>query len=544
MSLERRVLRWNGWGLVDAPDILGEKADMFWTWAGRSFGLDPLPHTPAKDLSEIVLPPWRLDSRYLEDLVAIFGTERIKSDVYERAWHARGRSYHDLLHLRAGRIDTAPDVVVYPENEAQVLELVQFATRENIALVPFGGGSSVVGGVTAFAPENQVGVITVDMTLMDQMLEIDEEALVARIQAGMYGPALEEALQARGFTLGHYPQSFEYSTLGGWIAARSAGHQSNKYGKAEEWFVSARLATPQGLWITEGFPGSAAGPQLKNMVPGSEGTLGIITEATVRIHRVPEVKDYRGYLFPSFEAGVAATREMMQGEIPTAMIRLSDLTETFFYNALDTGGAGADSPAVFCVMLVGLEGDAATVETAREQTKEVIKKHGGFHIGEKPGQTWYVGRFLTPYLRDPLMERGLGVDTLETAARWSDLLPLYKATVAAMEQALQENAPRPDIRNVVMAHVSHSYRDGASLYFTFVFPRALDREIEQWLAVKRAASEAIVANRGTISHHHGIGMDHRPWLAREKGVLAMELLRTIKQTADPQGVLNPGKLLG
>lgn len=542
MALDRRTLRWNGWGLNDAPDILGEKAEMFWAWAGRSFGMESLPHTPAAELAEITLPAWRLSPQYLHDLVDIFGTERIKSDVYERAWHARGRSYHDLLHLRAGRIDTAPDVVVYPGTEEQVLELAALAARENIALVPFGGGSSVVGGVTASARAEQAGVITVDMTMMDQLLDIDEEALVARIQAGMYGPALEAALQSRGFTLGHYPQSFEYSTLGGWVAARSAGHQSNKYGKAEDWFVSARLATPHGIWVTEGFPGSAAGPQLKNLVPGSEGTLGIITEATVRIHRVPETKDYRAYLFPSFEAGVAATREMMQSGIPTAMIRLSDLTETFFYNALDTGGAGADSPAVFCVMLIGLEGDAATVESAREQTKAAVTKQGGFHIGETAGKTWYTGRFLTPYLRDPLLDRGLGVDTLETATRWSNLLPLHRATVAAMERALEQNAPQPGLRSVVMAHVSHSYRDGASLYFTFVFPRAPGREIEQWLAVKRAASEAIVAHGGTISHHHGIGTDHLPWFAGEKGPFNMELLHAVKQTVDPQGILNPGKL--
>jgi len=542
MSLDRRLLRWNGWGLVDAPDLLGEKAETFWAWAGRAFGMDPLPHTPAKDLSAIELPACRLAPGLLAELESLCGRGNVKTDHYERVWHARGRSYHDLLYLRAGHIGAAPDVVVYPETGEQVLELIRFAVRENTALVPFGGGSSVVGGVNASVPGGWAGVITVDMTHMDQLIEIDAESMRARIQAGMYGPALEAALQARGFTLGHYPQSFEYSTLGGWIAARSAGHQSNKYGKAEEWFVSARLATPWGFWETEHFPGSAAGPQMKNLVPGSEGTLGIITEAVVHIHRVPETKDYRGYLFPGFEAGIAAARDMMQNEIPTAMIRLSDLTETFFYNALDTGGAGADAPAVFCVMLVGLEGETARIESAREQCKAIVAKHGGFHIGETPGKTWYTGRFLTPYLRDPLLDRGLGVDTLETATRWTNLLPLYQATVAAMEKALEENAPRPGLRNVVMAHVSHSYRDGASLYFTFVFPRSLDREVGQWLAVKRAASEAIVANGGTISHHHGIGTDHTPWLGREKGPIAMELLRAIKRTADPKGVLNPGKL--
>ncbi|HRT21749.1 MAG TPA: FAD-binding oxidoreductase, partial [Candidatus Hydrogenedentes bacterium] len=543
MSLDRRLLRWNGWGLVDAPDLLGEKAEQFWAWAGRAFGMEPLPHTPAKDRSAIELPACRLAPGFLSELESLCGRDNVKTDHYERIWHARGRSYHDLLHLRAGHIGAAPDAVVYPETGEQVLELIRVAARENMALVPFGGGSSVVGGVTASAPDGRAGVVTVDMTRMDRLIEIDEESMRARIQAGIYGPALEESLQARGFTLGHYPQSFEYSTLGGWIAARSAGHQSNKYGKAEEWFVSARMATPRGFWDTEHFPGSAAGPQMKHLVPGSEGALGIITEATVRIHRVPEIKDYRGYLFPSFEAGVAATRDMMQSEVPTAMIRLSDLTETFFYNALDTGGAGADAPAVFCLMLVGLEGGAAEVESAREQCKTIIAGHGGFHIGEAPGRTWYTGRFLTPYLRDPLMDRGLGVDTLETAACWSSLLSLYKATAAAMEKALETNAPRSGLRSVVMAHVSHSYRDGASLYFTFVFPRDLDREVEQWLAVKRAASEAIVANGGTISHHHGIGTDHMPWLIREKGPVAMELLRAVKRVTDPKGILNPGKLL-
>ena len=452
MTLNRRKLRWNGWGWMEAPDVLHDKADNVWAWIGKTMGVDPLPSTPAMPLSEIALPTPRRAPGVVERLQQIMDPSRVMTDDYERAFHARGRSYHDLLYLRAGHIDAAPDAVVYPVSEEEVLALVRLAVEKNFALIPFGGGSSVVGGVTACARDSQVGAVTADLTLMDRILEIDETALVARIQAGIYGPALEDGLQARGYTLGHYPQSFEFSTLGGWIAARSAGHQSNKYGKAEHWFVSARIATPRGLWVGEPFPGSAAGPQLKAIVPGSEGILGIITEATVRLHRTPDVKDYRGYVFPSFEAGVEAARELMQSDVPTAMIRLSDLSETFFYNALDTGGVGADAPAVFCLMLVGLEGDKATVGAALEASRAIIKKHGGLHMGESPGEKWYKGRFETPYLRDPLMDHGLGVDTLETATRWSGLLPLYKAVTDAIASAMEATAPTPGARGIVMAH--------------------------------------------------------------------------------------------
>ncbi len=543
MSLDRQKLRWNGWGWVDAPDFLGDKAEAVWAWIARTMGVEALPSTPAKALSEISLPPSRLNTECVARLREVVAADRVMTDPYERAYHARGRSYHDLLYLREGHLETAPDAVVYPLSEDEVLRIVEFAVRENIALTAFGGGSSVVGGVTPLLLEGQKGVITVDMTRMDQILEIDETALVARVQTGVYGPQLEESLQARGFTLGHYPQSFEFSTLGGWIAPRSAGHQSNKYGKAEHWLVSARMATPRGLWETEGFPGSAAGPQGRDIIAGSEGVLGIITEAVVKIHRVPEVKDYRAYLFSSFGDGVNATREMMQSGVATAMIRLSDLSETFFYSALDSGGAGADSPAVFCVMLVGVEGERSEVDHTLERSRAVIKRHGGIHMGEGPGVAWYEKRFLTPYLRDPMMDRGLGVDTLETATRWSNIVPLHDRVTKAIADALAENAPAAGASGIVMAHISHCYRDGASLYFTFAFPRALDQEVGQWLAVKKAATDIISAHGGTISHHHGVGTDHVPWMVQEKGPIGMDVLRAVKTRVDPAGIMNPGKLL-
>jgi len=544
MNIDRKTLRWNGWGLVDAPDVLGEKAEAVWDWMGKMLGVDPLPATPAKPLSAIALPEVRLGADTIAKLTGLLDANRVKTDDFERALHARGRSYHDLLHLRAGRLDTAPDVVVYPTSADEVLAVVQFAAAENVALIPFGGGSSVVGGVTAQAGEGQAGVITVDVTLMDQLLAIDEEALVARAEAGIYGPALEAALQAKGYTLGHYPQSFEFSTLGGWIAPRSAGHQSNKYGKAEEWLVSAEVATPAGMWTTEGFPGSAAGPQLRDVIAGSEGILGVITAAEFKIHPVPEVKDYRGYVFSEFDAGIAAARDLMQARVPTAMIRLSDASETFFLNALHTGGAGADGPVQFCLMLVGLEGDGATVAAALTRSRAIIEDHGGIHMGESLGEAWYEGRFAMPYLRDPMMDRGLGVDTIETATRWSTMRRLHEVTTKAIAGAIQAHPGAPGAQGIVMAHVSHAYPDGASLYFIFALARDLERDVDQWLAIKRAASDAIVANGGTISHHHGVGIDHLPWIDQEKGPVGMAILRSVKAQVDPAGILNPGKLIG
>jgi alkyldihydroxyacetonephosphate synthase len=543
MTIPRGQLRWNGWGWNEAPDMLGEKAEGVWAWMASIFGVDPLPDTPAAPLEAFEMPAPRLEDGVLERLRALLGPDAVKLDAYERAFHARGKSYPDLMELRSGRVDTAPDAVVYPETADQCLALAQLATAERLALVPFGGGSSVVGGVNPLAGPECRGVLTVDMTRMARILEIDEESLTARVEAGIYGPALEEQLQARGFTLGHYPQSFEFSTLGGWIAPRGAGHQSNRYGKAEAWLAGAEVATPSGLWQTQAFPGSAAGPQWRDVVAGSEGVLGIITSATVRLHRVPEVKDYRAYLFMDFARAVGAVRALMQEGVPTAMIRLSDPDETFFYGGLQLGGEGMDPSVRVCVMLAGHEGGAAQVEQERTRSRAVIEREGGAHMGAEMGERWYGHRFETPYLRDPMLDRGLGVDTLETCANWSRLMPLYDAVGGAIRGAFEAWPGRPGARAVCMAHISHCYRDGASLYFTFGFVRDPDDPIGQWRAVKEAASDAIAANHGTISHHHGVGVDHLPWYAMETGPAGLDALRAMKRELDPHGVMNPGKLL-
>lgn len=549
MTIDRQKLRWNGWGWNEAPDPLGERGPAVWEWLRNAFGLKELPETPATDLSSIELPAIRLSASQVDRLGQITTAERVKTDDYERAFHARGKSYLDLLLLRAGKVDTAPDAIVYPTSTEEVAALVAFCNEEQIVLVPFGGGSSVVGGVTAVSRDEQTGVVTLDMTLMDQVLEIDEEALTARVQAGVYGPHLEAALGEQGYTLGHYPQSFEFSTLGGWIAHRGAGQQSNKYGKAERWFVAATLVTPQGVWSSENFPASAAGPQLGSLIVGSEGTLGVITEAVVKIQPVPEKKDYRGYVFGDFAAGLKTVREIVQKGVPTAMLRLSDADETQFLSTLRGSGSTSMGDMRFCLLLIGHEGSEAAVDAAVAQTQQIASDNQAMHLGADPGKGWYKGRFSGPYLRDPLLDHGLAVETLETSTRWSNIVPLHRAVSETLATALKENAApsvgaQPDTTTgLVMAHVSHSYTDGASLYFTFVFPRDLSREVEQFQAIKQAACEALLEHGGTISHHHGVGLDHARYLVREKGALGVGLLKSIKAQVDPGGILNPGKLI-
>lgn len=556
MTFDRRHLRWNGWGRTSDAFELGANEHEVWTWLRTTLGMDAFVERPPADLADVALPECRLSEGVLSRLRAIVSDGGLLTDDYERAFHARGRSYPDLLDLRSGNLDPAPDAVVYPGTEAHVVELVQLADEAGVALVPFGGGSSVVGGVTSLAGRQQ-GVVTVDMTRMSRVLSIDESSLTARIQAGAYGPELERQLQQRGFTLGHYPQSFEFSTLGGWIAARGAGQQSNRYGKAEEWLVSANVATPKGLWSTESFPASAAGPAIGEVVAGGEGTLGIITEATVAIHRVAEESDYRGYLFREFSAGVAAAREIMQEGLPVAMVRLSDADESHFMqkfselrkppgrvkkvagDLLELGGWGEGR----ALMLIGIEGDRDNVKAAHNRTTTIVRRHKAFPLGQSAGRSWAKSRFSMPYLRDPLLDRGVAVDTLETSTHWSNLHALHDKVLGAIRGALERERAIPSAKSIVMCHVSHCYDDGASLYFTYVFPQRWPEALEQWQAVKRAASEAIVDGGGTISHHHGVGTDHAPWLPREKGEIGYALLQALKKELDPKGVLNPGKML-
>jgi len=560
MGVDRTETRWNGWGWTEHLDTLSHNQGV-WYWIARELGMSALLTTPALPLSEIELPPSRLPTAALNALAEVVGEAWVKDGKFERASHARGKSYHDLLHLRAGDLETVPDAVVYPANPLECLDVVQRCAERDLAVVPTGGGSSVVGGVTAECLPDQRGVVVLDTTRMMRVLTIDEVAMTAVVEAGIYGPDLEEALAEKGFTLGHFPQSFQFSTLGGWIAARGAGQNSNKYGKAESWLVGTKLATPKGFWTTECFPASAAGPNLNDIVLGSEGSLGVITEATIKIQKMPEVQDYRGYMFNSFEQGLEAARTIAQAKLPVAMVRLSDEAETHFFRSfsdaqkkqsfgrqlkkqiesmvLKAKGIG-EKP---CVMIIGVEGSKQGTNATVNAAAAIVRKFGGKTIGKGVGKSWLEGRFHGPYARDPMLDHGLGVDTLETSTRWSNIQHLQGAMIEAIDQSMRDNIPFDNAHGIVMGHVSHSYADGASLYYTFVFPRDLDHEIEQWAAIKKAASEAIMEHGGTISHHHGVGTDHVPWMVEEKGPIGLSVLKAIKEDLDTANIMNPGKLV-
>jgi alkyldihydroxyacetonephosphate synthase len=508
---------------------------------------------PATPLERIELPETRLRASVLTALTEIVGVDHVRTDAYERAFHAAGQSFRDVVAVRAGQLDFVSDAVVYPETTAEVVEVVALANEHRIAVVPFGGGSSVVGGVEPRTSQGQDAAITLDTTRMNRLLRIDETSRTATAQAGIYGPDLEAALAAHGYTLGHFPQSFEFSTLGGWIAARGAGQTSNGYGVAASWLVAAEVVGPSGTLETAPFPNSAAGPDLRHLVAGSEGVLGVITEATFRVRPVPEQRDYRAYLFKDFERGREAIRGMVQQGLGVAMVRLSDADETRFFGAFNAVGKTKSSGRKLaeqvlgqrgfgndaCVMLVGVEGSMAKVVSTVARTTAFALAHGAMPLGAGTGKKWLESRFEMPYLRDPMLDRGIAVDTLETCTEWSNLPTLYEGVGNAIRAAIAKQ----DRRGMVMCHISHAYPGGASLYYTYVYPMDRSDPLGQWSEIKRAASDAIRDHGGTLSHHHGVGVDHLPWMEAEKGALGMRILRGIKAEIDPHGIMNPGKLV-
>ncbi len=397
-------------------------------------------------------------------------------------------------------------------------------------------------------------VVTLDTTRLDKLISLDKESRTATVQAGIDGPSLEAILAEQDHTLGHYPQSFEHSTLGGWIAARSSGQQSDGYGGIDQLLVGVRMVTPEGEIQTLTVPRTAAGPSLKELILGSEGVLGVIVEATVRVRPRPAVQDIRGMLFPNFAAGTAAIRQAATSGLPMTIMRLSDSSETELSllmrqdpsRKVDPTGLFLRAMRSFgyrdqrCVMLYGIEGDNARwVAQQMKEANAIGRRHGGLKLGRGPGRKWQSERFHTPYLRDYMLDRGVAIETMETAFEWGSLNRAHDEVLAAMRRAIDTHAGG----GVAMGHVSHSYHDGACVYFIVIYPLDLSRGVEQWKLIKTDITNAIVAAGGTVSHHHGVGIDHVPWMEAEQGALGIEALRALKQRLDPDGVMNPGKLL-
>lgn len=550
-------LRWWGWGALDQSYDLSNRPG-FWPFMQAQLGVEQGALSEPVSLDSISLPPPLLDRQVLQELREILGATIVDYDPKVRILHAYGKSYKDLIRLRRGEVTHPPDAVVFPESEAHIVALFEWAAHagRGAVLIPFGGGSSVTSGVE---PHGERPALTLDLARLNHILKLDVVSQTVTAQAGIFGPALERAVNVRGLTLGHFPQSYEFSTLGGWIATRSAGQTSVGYGKIEAMIQAVRALTPAGVIETKPTPASATGPSLLQALVGSEGTFGIITQATVRLHLKPQVSDYRGVMFRSFEEGVAAVREIMQGGTDVVMARLSDAAETAASLALNRTPASASALAGMitkiglsalraqgydlggqaCLLILGVEGTRAHVAHNMRAAISICRRHGGFDLGRSIGKAWLRERFALPYLRDTFLGLGLMVDTLETATTWDNLLQLYAALTDALRHAIRAEGVRP----YVMTHVSHSYSDGASLYCTFLGKQIPGHEIEQWWAVKRAATEAILANGGTLSHHHGIGADHALWLESEHGALGIEVMRALKATLDPRGILNPGILL-
>jgi alkyldihydroxyacetonephosphate synthase len=493
------------------------------------------PEHPPVEPEEAALPDSRLTSEARRALEAAVGAGNVTSDQLARVGHTRGWSTPDLLRLRSGDASDAPDAVVFPASPDDVVRVLEICTEHRVAVVPFSGGTSVVGGLAPVRDAFE-GVITLDLRRMDAMTSIDTESRTATLQAGMRGTRAEQLLGEQGFTLGHFPQSYEGASIGGYAATRAAGQASAGYGRFDEMVVGLVLATPRGTITLGTAPKSAAGPDLRELVMGSEGTLGVITEVTVRVRPAPETRVYDGWRFDSFEQGAAALRTLMQdGPVPT-VVRLSDETETAV-NLADPGGSSASGPGG-CLAIAGYEGTPDEVASRRAAASAVIAAAGGQSLGTAPGEAWRAGRFLAPYLRDSLLDNGAFVETLETATFWSNLARVRAEVTTALTAILTAGGTPP----VVMCHISHVYESGASLYFTILCAQG-DDPIASWHKAKLAASAAIRATGATITHHHGVGTDHRDTYAQEIGPLAVEVLRAVKHTLDPVGILNPGVLV-
>lgn len=478
------------------------------------------------------LAPARFDPA---QLAAVVGAANVWTGSEARIRHLRGKSTPDLLRLRAGDLTGAPDAVVLPASHEEVLGVLRVCTERRIGVVPFGGGTSVVGGLEPEAA-GFAGVAALDLRRMNALVELDEVARVALLEPGLRGPQAEALLRERGYTIGHFPQSFEYASVGGFAATRSSGQASAGYGRFDDLVVSLRVATPTGTLSLGRAPKSAAGPDLRQLVLGSEGAFGVITSLGVLVRPRPAERIYDGWSLPSFPAGLEAVRRLAQdGPLPT-VLRLSDEAETIHLNVgrpAQPGGPGFAG----CLVIAGYEGTGEQVTACRDAVGRVLAAAGGELVPEA-GDAWERDRYSAPYLRDALLDAGALVETLETAAFWSAVPAVYGAVADALRGALSDQGTPP----VVLCHVSHVYPSGASLYFTVACAMAED-PVAQWRAAKAAASQAIVGAGASITHHHAVGTDHRPWLEREIGELGIGVLRAVKARLDPAGIMNPGVLI-
>jgi alkyldihydroxyacetonephosphate synthase len=546
------MMKWWGWGDPDITFPMVDKPKL-WPWIVQKLGITSASPTAVPvDLASIEMPAPRASAELFAELRQILKPGQLTIDPLERLLHSYGKSFPDLFRVRNGVVGRAPDAILFPDSHEQVEALMKLAHARNFCLIPFGGGTNIVGGINPTVEDGR-SVMTLDLRNMNRLISVDRESRIATIQAGALGPKLEADLAGQGHSLGHYPDSFEYSTLGGWLATRSAGMQSDAYGRIEDMVVSIKMVTPAGTIVTKAVPASSVGPDLNRLMVGSEGILGVITEATMRVHKTPAIKDYRGYLFRNFEDGVCAIQECLESGFTPSMIRLQDSGESelaFNMKAPGHGLGGWIQNRVKsllksrgyiepCILIVGFEGEEQAIAFTRRSAPRILKRHGGFPLGKSVGDTWSKDKFNIPYLRDYIMDYGCMADVAETSTVWSNVLPLYAGTVAAVKARFG----RDDGSGYIGCHISHTYKTGACLYFTFAARQPRGRELEHYHEYKDLITATILRLGGTLSHHHAVGIEHRPWIQEELSPAGLQALHALKASLDPKHILNPGKLL-
>ena len=548
-------MKWWGWGREDVA-FSHEGQPELGPFIRRHLDLDVervVAQPPG--FGDLTVPEPELPGPLRGELAAAVGEEHVSTDALDRVVHGRGKSLRDLVRQRRGQFTRLPDVVVTPADEDEVVAVLQAVLDADAVVIPFGGGTSISGSLEPPAGEARP-VVSVDLSRLNRVLEIDEVARLARVQAGVYGPELERQLGARGWTFGHFPDSFTHSTLGGWIATRSSGMQSDRYGDIADLTRAVRVATPAGLLVTRPVPSTSTGPSVREMVLGSEGRLGVITEATVHVRRTPANRTILGYLFPDWPQALAAMRDIAASEAEPSVTRVSDSWETRFSFATRKDPTALDklkSTALktylqrrrgydvesMCLAFIGYEGSDAHVATQKRLVGKIVGRHDGLCIGASPGALYDQKKFDTPYIRDFLLDRGALADVSETSAPWSALPTVYDAVM----RAARESFAALGVRGYVMCHLSHSYHAGACLYFTFAIkPSGEGEPLDEYSRVKSAIQQAFIDNGATLSHHHAVGTEHAEWLRDDISAPGVALLRGLFEGIDPGRNLNPGKI--
>ena len=548
-------MKWWGWG-VDGVGFHWEDKPGFAPFVLKAVGLDLHTAKPVSPPSfdDITVPKSVASAALLKTLGAIVGADDVRTDAMERVVHVYGKSFRDLARIRANAVKRYPDVVVYPDDEAEVQQVVDAAVAADAVLIPFGGGSNIAGSLEPREGEKRA-IISLDLGRLNKVLDIDEAAGTARIQAGALGPDLEAQLQAKGWTIGHFPDSFTHSTIGGWVATRSSGMQSDRFGDISQIARGLRVARPGGTLVIRSLPSTSSGPSVREMILGSEGRLGVITEVTAQIRRNAEVREIQAYFFPTFAAGLKAMQEISESDATPSITRISDERETGFSMATSKERKGMDKLLAGTVLptlmkrkgwdlekialsFIGFEGTKSGTKFSKSIVDRIVKKHGGMGVGTGPGVLYDQKKFDTPYLRDFLLDRGAVGDVSETAAPWSKLQAVYDGGIAAAEKAYADLG----IKGWIMAHQSHSYHSGACLYFTFAFV-GKDDILGEYDYVKSAIQQSFIDNGATLSHHHGVGVEHSPWIADDISAQGAEVMAGLFSATDPKGNLNPGKIL-